>query len=265
MPQYSNASLERGFQILEFLAGQRQPTDLSVVAKHTQLPTSTAFRFLAILQNMGYVQKTESDRYWLGYRLFKLSGYANEITLVKRAANHILARLSHDVGLTVHMGALEGSKVVYHAKFESEKSMRIVSETGLRLDAHVSALGKVLLSQLPEHDFDRLYKMQPLRRHTANSITNLEKLKRELAEVRKSGVGNDNEEIAPGLRCVAVPVYDHEKELVCAISISGSTIFVTAEALPLLTKKLKAAAQEIAGALTGRQRAHHDAAAISAD
>jgi len=253
MAKYQNASLERGFSILEFLAQRTRAADVGTVAEATGLPVSTAFRFLAILSDLGYVQKTGSDRYWLGYRLFKLSGYANEITLVKRAAYQILARLSHDVGLTVHMGALEGSQVIYHAKFEAERSMRIVSEVGMRLDAHVSALGKVLLSHLSKRELDRLYRMTPLRKHTQNTITSFATLEQELAEVRARNVAYDNEEVIPGLRCAAVPVFDHEGELVSAISISGSTMYVTPKALPRLERKLQTAAAEIADALAGRE------------
>lgn len=259
MAKYSNTSVERGFRILELLAERRQAVDVTTVASESGLPFSSTYRFLSVLVDLGYVQKTENDLYWLGYRLFKLSGYANEITLVKNAAHQILSLLAHDVGLTVHMGALEGLQVIYHAKFESENSMRIVSGVGMRLDAHVSALGKVLLSHLSDAEINRLYRLNPLRKHTQKSITTLASLKNELREVRARKIAYDNEEIAPGLRCVAVPVYDHENELVCAISISGSTMHLTNGAIPGLEKKLQFAAGEIADALAGsRGRRHGD-------
>ena len=257
MAKYTNTSVERGFRILELLAARRQAVDVSTVASEAGLPVSTAYRFLAVLADLGYVQKTENELYWLGYRLFKLSGYANEITLVKRAAQQILSLLANDVGLTVHMGALEGLQVIYHAKFESENSMRIVSAVGMRLDAHVSALGKVLLSHLSDAEVDRLYRMNPLRKHTQKSITTLASLKHELRDVRARKVAYDNEEIVPGLRCVAVPVYDHEHELVCAISISGSTMHMTNDAIPCLERKLQQAAGEVADALAGSRGLKH--------
>lgn len=257
MAKYQNASLERGFRILESLADKRRALDVSTVAAEVGLPVSTTYRFLAVLADLGYIHKADNDLYWLGYRLFKLSGYANEITLVKRAGHQILANLANDVGLTVHMGALEGAQVIYHAKFESENSMHIVSAVGVRLDAHVSALGKVLLSHLSDTELDRLYQMNPLRRHTKNSITDLAALKKELGEIRGRNAALDNEEIVPGLRCVAVPVYDHEADLICAISISGSIMYVTQETLPELTEKLQSAAKDVSDALAGSLGSKH--------
>ena len=249
--QYKNSSLERGFGILEFLAQQQEPTTLSATSAGVGLPVSTTFRFLSVLLELGYVHKTDAERYSLGYRLFKLSNHANELAFIKRAANQTLARLAQRIGLTVHMGGLEGTKVTYHAKFESIHSMNIVSAVGSQLDAHVSAIGKTLLAHLPGPEFRSLYKGTKLRRHTDNSIATIAALEKELARIREQGYALDYEEIIPGLRCVAVPVYDHENQLVCAISISGSIMHITEERVPDYVATLKTVASRIRQMLAG--------------
>ncbi|WP_405240763.1 IclR family transcriptional regulator [Lentisalinibacter orientalis] len=255
MAKYRNQSIERAFSILEHLANCQEEQASNDVATALQLPVSTAFRFLSILVSLGYIEKTSHDKYRLGYRLYKLGTQASELTHLKRAAHQVLAELARRTRLTVHMGTLEGSQVVYHAKYESTHSISIASAVGVRLDAHVSAIGKVLLSHLNNEDLEALYSKRPLMRHTEKSITSLRALRRELATIFDQKAAIDNEEIMPGLRCVAVPVYDHTGQLVTAISISGSTLHLTNKTIPKLRRSLDDAADAISRQLAGSHAA----------
>jgi hypothetical protein len=53
--------------------------------------------------------------------------------------------------------------------------------------------------------------------HTRNSITDIAKLERELASVRALGIARDDEELEPGVRCMAAGVYDDQGKLVAAV------------------------------------------------
>jgi DNA-binding IclR family transcriptional regulator len=62
--------------------------------------------------------------------------------------------------------------------------------------------------------------------HTRNSITDLVKLERELALVRARGYARDNEELEPGVRCIASGIRDDSGKLVAGLSISAPADFV---------------------------------------
>jgi len=58
-------------------------------------------------------------------------------------------------------------------------------------------------------------------RLTPNSLTTATELAKELDKVRRIGVAFDNEEIEPGLRCIAAPIRDDSGMLVAGLSVSA--------------------------------------------
>lgn len=90
-----------------------------------------------------------------------------------------------------------------------------------------------------------------LRRYTANTITNLDLLCEELANIRKRGYSLDDEEYISGLYCIAVPIRDYQGRTVAAMSavllkIIGTDIQSKAQDV---LKKLTAAAGSISASL----------------
>jgi DNA-binding IclR family transcriptional regulator len=81
--------------------------------------------------------------------------------------------------------------------------------------------------------------------HTRNSITQLATLERELARARHSGIARDNEELEPGVRCMAAGIYDDQDTLVAGLSISAPSDRMDEGWLP----KLQATARAISSTL----------------
>jgi DNA-binding IclR family transcriptional regulator len=57
--------------------------------------------------------------------------------------------------------------------------------------------------------------------HNKNSITDLQKLERELSLVRERGYARDNEELELGVRCMAAGIRDDSGKLIAGLSISA--------------------------------------------
>jgi DNA-binding IclR family transcriptional regulator len=57
--------------------------------------------------------------------------------------------------------------------------------------------------------------------HTRNSITDVQRLERELNTVRNSGVARDDEELELGVRCMAAGIFDDQGKLLAGLSISA--------------------------------------------
>jgi DNA-binding IclR family transcriptional regulator len=81
-------------------------------------------------------------------------------------------------------------------------------------------VGKALLAYLPEEELARRYPDGRLKRYTNHTITVIEELRAELERVREQGYAIDMEEHELGVKCVAVPTFDH-KEVAAAVSVSG--------------------------------------------
>lgn len=90
------------------------------------------------------------------------------------------------------------------------------SRIGWRGPLHCTAVGKVMLSQSGAPD------SLDLTAQTARTITDRGRLAEALESVRRDGFAVDDEELLPGLRCVAVPWRDGAA-LLGAISVSGRT------------------------------------------
>jgi DNA-binding IclR family transcriptional regulator len=86
---------------------------------------------------------------------------------------------------------------------------------------HLTSVGKLFLAA-DEATLVRAYATRTgLSGHTRNSITDLQKLERELNHVRKSGYARDNEELELGVRCIAAGIYDDSGKLVAGLSLSA--------------------------------------------
>src|SRR5262249_2575818 len=135
---------------------------------------------------------------------------------------------------------LQDREVMYLEKFESPKTLRIPSRVGQRNPAHRTAVGKVLLAYLPG-ELEYLLKVKSLKRFTANTITDFDSLREELAMIREHGFSIDNEEIEIGLRCVGAGVRDYTGQVIAAISIAGPSFRITNDRIPALAQSVKRA------------------------
>lgn len=212
----------RTLDILElFLDG---PGSLSVadVLRRTELPRSTVHELLTTLVARGYLQKNaETAQYTLGVKLLHLgNAYAERFDLL--GVSNIAARaLSDELKETASVGILQGSSVFYLAKIEARALFQIPSGIGQRLPASCTGIGKALLSAIGDDAVAKLYPDPAgLPVMTAQSITTLPALLKDLALTRDRGFAVEDGESTPGLHCVAAVVRDVDGHVVAAISTS---------------------------------------------
>ncbi|MGA9191582.1 MAG: IclR family transcriptional regulator, partial [Anaerolineales bacterium] len=94
------------------------------------------------------------------------------------------------------------------------------SRVGDRNPAHCTGVGKALLAYLTDEELADRYPERRLAKFTDQTITDPEELKEALSLVRDRGYAIDQEEHELGVKCVAVPIFNH-KGLAAAISVSG--------------------------------------------
>jgi DNA-binding IclR family transcriptional regulator len=105
----------------------------------------------------------------------------------------------------VQLAVLDGVQVVYVAREDAHRPVRLVSDLGSRLPAHCCALGKALLASLDDHAIiERL--PERFEAVTPRTVTRRAALMRELGAIRSSGLAVEREEVAAGLACFAAYV-----------------------------------------------------------
>jgi DNA-binding IclR family transcriptional regulator len=125
-------------------------------------------------------------------------------------------------GQPINLSIRQGDEIVYIERAVSERSgMQVVRAVGGRAPLHLTSVGKLFLAADDVKTL-RSYAMRTeLMGQTANSITDLSRLELELSQVRTMGFARDNEELEPGVRCIAAGIYDDTARLVAGLSISA--------------------------------------------
>lgn len=197
----------RLFTLLEVVASSGRASSLQGLAQETGLPKPTLHRMLQQLEGAGLLQREGDGRpYGTGVRLrrFAESLLLNDSQHGSRHA--VLRNLVAEVGESCNLTALSGGEVMYLDRVETAAPLRFYLHPGSRVPVHCSASGKVFLAGMTREQRRRLLSAAPLERCTANSVTDLEKLEREMKKVQRDGCAIDDEEFLPGLICLAAPV-----------------------------------------------------------
>ncbi len=210
--------------ILALYRFERPEWGVSEIAAELGLAKSTVSELLASLSSQGVVERTARGRYRLGWRLFELNHVLLESTPLVRESRRAMQELVERHGESSHMMVLERHQAVIVEKVQATLATQILmSRVGLRLPAHCSSCGKLLLAQRPWAEVERVFDQVELVRFTPATITDLRVLRGELAAIRERGVAFDREEIVPGLSCIAAPIRDDAAEVIAAISLSVPT------------------------------------------
>jgi len=220
--KYQVRSVQRALTLLRtFLAhdGELSAADLS---KETGLDPSTVFRLLVTLGAQGFVEINHATaKYRPGVVLLELGSRFLKNNDIRSRSIGYLERLRDEFGETVHLTILDGNEVVYLEKLAGLHPIGFMSSrVGDRNPAHCTGVGKALLAQLSDEELEQRYPGGRLKRYTDQTITDLEELRAELARVRSRGYAIDLEEHEVGVKCVAVPTFDH-KEIAAAVSVAG--------------------------------------------
>jgi IclR family transcriptional regulator, KDG regulon repressor len=213
-------ALARGLRILDLIAESPTPLRIAEVSTQLGIPRSATYELINTLRAHRVIDQTADGSLVLGAKLFMLgSRFADSVDADRLAADAATA-LRDLVDETIQVAVLDGRNVLYTAKAESSRQLRLVSTVGRTLPAHVTGIGKAMLAELPDDRFDALYDGVELETFTPTSIGSIASLRRELAATRSRGYAIDNSESTPDVSCVAAAVHDSSGDVVSAVSIS---------------------------------------------
>lgn len=250
-PTSYSQSLERGLAILAAFEPARPLLGISELARALALNRSTAHRYVGTLTALGYLQQDRATRkYRLGPRVLDLGFSAiNSMELPELARPH-LQHLSDETGHTVNMAILDGTQIVYVERVRStsagQREIDLNLHIGSRLPAYCTSMGKVLLAFLSDEARAAALDATELVGRGPNTVTERRRLEADLERVRETGIAVNNEELAYGLRSIAVPVRARSGEVEAAINLAVHRTMVSLENLIVrLGPVLKRTAAEI--------------------
>jgi DNA-binding IclR family transcriptional regulator len=249
-------ALLHGLAILHMFGDDQQVVGVSQIARHVGVHRSNASRLAASLHAMGFLARTgEAGQYRLGPELIRLGRLASRDNDLAQQAIGPLRRLVEQAGETGHIGILDGVDVLTITVVDGWHTVRMHSHVNKRSPAYNSSIGKALLSGMDDAAVRQRLRGHRLVAKTPNSLTSVAALLAELAEVRTLGYAVDNEELEPGLRCVAAPIRDADGVVVAALGLSGPALRMTEATIVALSEPVKRAAALASAAIGGADRA----------
>ena len=213
-------SLERGLAVIRAFDTEHPELTLSDVARETGLTRAAARRFLLTLADLGYV-RSDGRLFALTARVLELGyAYLSALSLPEIAEPHLEALVA-DVRESSSLSVLDGDEIVYVARVPTSRIMRVAINVGTRFPAYATSMGRVLLAGMEPEELDAFLERAELLRLSARTITSQDKLRAELARVRRQGWAMVDQELEQGLRSVAAPIRDRGGRVVAAVNLSA--------------------------------------------
>ena len=257
-------SLARGLDVLRCFDQHHREMSLAGVATATGLARPTARRLLITLEELGYVRSLDGAFSLTPKCLALGTAYVASLGLWDVAQPHLEA-LVRQTGESSSMAQLDGNDIVYVARVSVPKIIALRVDIGTLFPAPQTSQGKVLLAALSPDQLGDVLKipsrsgLPPYIGHTRDELD------AELTQVRARGWALADEELAPGVRSIAVPVRDGSGMVRAAMNVTVHAAETSTEHLldAHLPKLLRAAGEVSADWAAWQSRPHHEVAAGS--
>jgi IclR family transcriptional regulator, pca regulon regulatory protein len=231
-PRYSQ-SLERGLAILGCFTPSRPVLGIADIADDLGMSRSTTHRYVITLVALGYLEQGASRKYRLGLRVTDLGMSALNSTGLREHAHPYLEELRQRTSYTVSLGVLEETDVLYVDRVRSfrrgQGAVDLNLHPGSRLPAYCTAMGKLLLANLPESEQRELIATMKLTKRGPNTITSKKALREELDEILAAGFAVNDEELAAELFAIAAPVRNEARDVVAAVNVAAHSSMISLE------------------------------------
>jgi IclR family pca regulon transcriptional regulator len=205
------------------------------IADELGMSRSTTHRYVITLVQLGYLEQGASRKYRLGLKVTDLGMCALNATGLREHAHPYLDELRQRTNYTVSLAVLDGTDIFYVDRVRSMRRNQNQTDPspalGSRLPAYCTAMGKVLLANLPEGEQRGLIAEMKLTKRGPHTITSKTALRNELDQVREEGLAVDDEELASRLHSIAAPVRDEAREVVAAVNMVAHSSMISVEEL----------------------------------
>ncbi|MBY4898385.1 IclR family transcriptional regulator [Cupriavidus sp. AU9028] len=221
-------SFARGLSVIRAFNASRPAQTLTEIAQASGLTRAGARRILLTLVSLGYVQ-AEGRLFRLTPKILDL-GFAYLTSMpFWNVAEPIMEALSQEVHESCSVSVLDGTEIVYVLRVPARKIMTINLSIGSRLPAYCSSMGRVLLAGLTDEELDRTLRASDLRQRTGRTVTDIDRLKAIVAQVRQQGWAQIDQELEEGLVSLSAPIRNRSGQVIAAMNISGQANRTSAE------------------------------------
>lgn len=232
-------SLQKAIEILNCFT-EKSTWGVTELSEYLDLNKSNVHSILTTFKAMEYLdQDEETGKYKLGLGIYTLSHALGENNVISNIALPYMQELADRFGERVYLGIPHEDEVVYVSSTYPQEAVYLMRTIiGERAKMYCTGLGKAMMAYLPE-DRVRQYAREEKERYTEYTITEENALLEELGAIRARGYAIDNMEHEFGIKCVAVPIFNKQRKLEAAISISGPSLRFDDDRIQEMAKEIK--------------------------
>lgn len=228
-------SLQRGLAIMTAFTPERPILGIRDLELELGMSKSTIHRYTSTLMHLGYLQQGTRRKYRLTLAVTRLGLSTLSSTSLPEHAAPYMQDLATGCGYTIGLAVLDGPEVLHLHRAISARSRQTTDELnpepGTHLPVHSTATGKLLLAYLPEKERAKLLHELTLTCHTPNTITRTQALREEIHAIRHDGLATDDQEHAPSLHAIAVPIRTADHNVIAALSMNAPATAITLASL----------------------------------
>jgi len=241
-------SLDRGLDILEYVAGAKQPPSFSRLLVDLKIPRSSLFHLLNNLQARAFIARNSAaDGYRLGSGLHRLARAAPQPSLRDQVLP-FLTQLSSELNETCGFYARVGDAVEVVASAISTHALSYTMKMGARAPLYAVSAGKIVLAELKPADWKEYLARVVLVPATLQTIRSKARLKKEIETIKATGFAYSHEEFSPGITAIATAVR-RDSTFVGALNIAVPSVRFTPNRNGEFREAFRVTAQAIAVAL----------------
>lgn len=233
-------SLARGLAVVRAFSDQRRSLTIAQISHKTGIPRAAVRRCLHTLKQLGYAD-SDANNFSLKPKVLTLGYSYLSSTPLTVSAQPCLNGISRTLNESCSLAVLDDNEVLYVSRSATSRIMSVALNTGSRLPAYCTSLGRVMLAHMPDDALKAYLDKVKLRAYTERTVVSAKRLKEILADVRRNGFAIIDEELEVGLRSIAVPVRGASGAVVAALNVGAQASRVTSrqmeeEFLPVLLR-----------------------------
>lgn len=238
--------------LLTIISEAKKPMTFSEIVDKTGMNKSTIHRLLAIgIEERMIRHDSQSKTYLLGARVFDLVRHAYNGFDLQAMAMDEMVRLFELCDVNVTIAVLSEHEIVYLRILESHRSMGGIQRPGMRDPIHCSASGKAIAAFVPEGVLRSMLKDYDFVRYTDRTLPSFDAFKKELVEVRKTGIGWNDREDNEFFLGISAPVFNYVSEPIAALNMWSTHPRHTLDDVKVWSEELKAAAARVTDKIGG--------------
>jgi len=221
--QEKSNSITKALKILSVFAPYNEEMRTVEISQKLDFHKSTVSRILGILTEHGFLrQNPKTKKFLLGPSIMNLARAVNQSlkTNLVQLVKPYIDELRDTMGETAILEVLSGESAFMAYVAEGPRLVRLAGRIGDRVPVYASAGSKAILAFSPTETKEMIL-TKKLHRFTKNTITDREKLERELLEIKEQGFAFDHEEIDEGTSAVGAPIFNNEGIPIGAIVVAG--------------------------------------------